>query len=69
MTPTRWNNHDAQRVEYSPSAARCRMHTAQILRRSEDLPVLIEMVDQEEKIAAFLPVLEEMMAGEALMVK
>jgi|GEM_PF-3687479 len=45
------------------------MHTAQILRRSEDLPVLIEMVDQEEKIAAFLPVLEEMMAGEALMVK
>jgi PII-like signaling protein len=25
------------------------MHTAQILRRSEDLPVLIEMVDQEEK--------------------
>lgn len=36
------------------------MHTAKILRLSEDLPVVIEMVDSEEKINAFLPRLDEM---------
>jgi PII-like signaling protein len=40
-----------------------RMHTAKILRLSMDLPVVIEIVDSEEKIQAFLPVLDEMMAG------
>ena len=36
------------------------MHTAKILRLSEDLPIVVEMVDSEEKIAAFLPRLDEM---------
>ncbi|HRY30000.1 MAG TPA: DUF190 domain-containing protein [Elusimicrobiota bacterium] len=36
------------------------MHTAKILRLSEDLPIVIEIVDSEEKIAAFLPHLDEM---------
>ena len=37
------------------------LHTAKILRLSEDLPVIIEIVDSEEKINAFLPVLDGMM--------
>jgi PII-like signaling protein len=40
-----------------------RMHTAKILRLSMDLPLVIEMVDSEEKIKSFLPVLDEMMNG------
>jgi hypothetical protein len=40
--------------------ARSRVHTARILRLSEDLPVVIEIVDTEEKIQAFLPALDEM---------
>ena len=40
-----------------------RMHTAKILRLSMDLPIVIEMVDGEERIQAFLPALEEMMSG------
>ena len=40
-----------------------RLHTAKILRLSTDLPLVIEMVDSEEKINAFLPVLEEMLGG------
>ncbi len=36
------------------------MHTAKILRLSEDLPLIIEMVDSEEKIEGFLPHLDEM---------
>src|SRR5213082_3304147 len=40
-----------------------RMHTAKILRLSMDLPIVIEIVDSEEKIQAFLPELEEMMGG------
>lgn len=36
------------------------MHTAKILRLSEDLPIVIEIVDSEEKIHAFLPRLDEM---------
>ena len=41
------------------------IHTAKILRLSEDLPVLIEIVDKEERIANVLPVLDEMI-GEGL---
>lgn len=37
-----------------------RMHTAKILRLSEDLPVVIEIVDAPEKIEAFLPDLDAM---------
>src|ERR1039458_3444912 len=40
-----------------------RLETAKILRRSMDLPLVIEVVDSEEKIQAFLPVLDEMMKG------
>lgn len=36
------------------------MHTAKLLRLSEDLPVIIEIVDSEEKINTFLPKLDEM---------
>jgi PII-like signaling protein len=40
-----------------------RLHTAKILRLSEDLPLVIEIVDAEEKILAFLPVLGPMVGG------
>jgi len=40
-----------------------RLHTAKILRLSMDLPIVIEIVDSEEKINGFLPVLDEMMGG------
>ena len=40
-----------------------RLHTAKILRLSEDLPFVIEIVDSEDKIGAFLPVLDEMMSS------
>ncbi len=40
-----------------------RLHTAKILRLSVDLPVVIEIVDSEEKINAFLPTLDGMMGG------
>src|SRR5881396_2719313 len=40
-----------------------RLHTAKILRFSMDLPMVIEIVDTEEKIQTFLPVLDEMMKG------
>jgi PII-like signaling protein len=38
-----------------------RLHTAKVLRLSDDLPLVIEIVDSEDKINAFLPVLDEMM--------
>ncbi|MBU6299577.1 MAG: DUF190 domain-containing protein [Alphaproteobacteria bacterium] len=40
-----------------------RLHTSKILRLSEDLPLVIEIVDTEEKIDAFLPVLDTMMGS------
>jgi uncharacterized protein len=40
-----------------------RLHTAKILRLSEDLPFVIEVVDSEPKINDFLPVLDEMMTS------
>ena len=39
------------------------LHTSKILRLSMDLPLIIEIVDSEEKINSFLPVLDEMMGG------
>ena len=45
--------------------ANSRIHTSKILRLSEDLPVVVEMVDSEEKIKALLPELDEMI-GEGL---
>ena len=41
--------------------ARSRIHTAKILRLSEDLPILIEIVDTAEKIRAALPHLDTML--------
>ena len=43
--------------------ASSRMHTAKILQLSNDLPMVIEIVDTEEKLNAFLPLLDEMMGG------
>ena len=42
------------------------LHTAKILRLSEDLPLVIEIVDTQQKIDAFLPVLETMMTASGL---
>lgn len=42
-----------------------RLHTAKILRLSEDLPIVIEIVDSEEKITRFLDLLEPLL-GSAL---
>ena len=39
------------------------LHTTKILRLSQDLPILIEMVDSREKIDAFTPVLDTMMGS------
>jgi PII-like signaling protein len=39
------------------------LHTSKILRLSADLPLVIEIVDTEEKINAFLPALDGMMGG------
>jgi PII-like signaling protein len=36
-----------------------RIHTAKVLRLSEDMPLVIEIVDTEEKINLFIPVVEE----------
>jgi uncharacterized protein len=45
---------------FGPSS---RLHTTKILRLSEDLPLVIEMVDSEERIDDFLPVLDQMMSS------
>jgi PII-like signaling protein len=45
--------------------ASSRIHTAKILRLSEDLPMVIEIVDQSDRIAEFLPDLDAMI-GEGL---
>jgi PII-like signaling protein len=46
--------------------ASSRLHTAKILRLSEDLPLVIEIVDTEAKIKAFLPTLDTMMTASGL---
>jgi PII-like signaling protein len=38
------------------------IHTAKILRLSEDLPIVIEIVDKPQRIEAILPVLDEMVS-------
>ena len=43
--------------------ASSRIHTAKIIQLSMDLPFIVEIVDTEEKINGFLPVLDEMMRG------
>jgi uncharacterized protein len=39
--------------------AHSRLHTAKILRLSADLPIIVEIVDTEAKIEAFLPVIDD----------
>jgi PII-like signaling protein len=45
--------------------AHSRLHTAKVLRLTEDLPILIEIVDREERIREFLPACDAMI-GEGL---
>lgn len=40
--------------------ANSRLHTAKLLRLSEDLPMIVEIVDAKEKIDALLPFVDEM---------
>jgi len=40
--------------------AHSRLHSAKVLRISEDLPIVVEIVDRAEKIQAFLPHLDTM---------
>src|SRR5580698_8368236 len=40
-----------------------RLHTSKLLRLSMDLPLVIEIIDSEEKIRAFLPTLDGMITG------
>ncbi|HEY3757610.1 MAG TPA: DUF190 domain-containing protein [Opitutaceae bacterium] len=41
--------------------ASSRLHTTKILRLSDDLPIVVEIVDSKEKIEGFLPALQQMM--------
>jgi PII-like signaling protein len=43
--------------------AHARLHTEKILRLSLDLPIVVEVVDTEERIHAALPLLDEMIEG------
>lgn len=43
--------------------ASSKLRTAKILQLSSDLPVIVEMVDSEEKLLGFLPCLKEMLNG------
>jgi PII-like signaling protein len=43
--------------------ASSRIHTTKILRLSQDLPIVVEIVDSQEKIDGFLPELERMMSS------
>jgi PII-like signaling protein len=45
--------------------AHSRLHTAKILRLSTDLPIVVEIVDTEENIQAFLPAIDDAI-GEGL---
>jgi PII-like signaling protein len=47
--------------------ANSRIHSAQILRLSEDLPLIIEVVDRQDHIERILPLVDEMV-GEGLVV-
>jgi PII-like signaling protein len=40
-----------------------RLHTTKIVRLSQDLPLIIEIVDSQDKIDAFLPALDGMMSS------
>jgi len=40
-----------------------RLHSAKILRISDDLPMVVEIVDSQEKIDQFLPILDTMIGS------
>lgn len=40
--------------------AHSRIHTAKVLRLSEDLPIVVEIVDQADRVEQFLPQLDEL---------
>ncbi|NNE48130.1 MAG: DUF190 domain-containing protein [Rhodothermales bacterium] len=40
--------------------ASSRIHTSKVLRLSDDLPIVIEIVDAEDRIEAFLPALDDL---------
>lgn len=42
--------------------ANSRIHTTRILRLSEDLPIIVELVDREERVRGLLPRLDEMVS-------
>lgn len=48
--------------------ASSRVHTTRLLELSSDLPVVIELIDVHERIARFLPILDEMV-GDGLVTK
>ena len=48
--------------------AHSRIHTSKVLRLSEDLPLVVEIVDAEDKIEAFMPYLDGII-GEGLITK
>ncbi len=43
--------------------ASAHLHTSRILSLSDDLPIVIEIIDAEDRIATFLPIIDEMMDG------
>lgn len=47
--------------------AHSRIHTASILRLSEDLPIVVQMVDLPRRIEKFLPILDDMVRGGLVM--
>jgi uncharacterized protein len=48
--------------------ASSRIHTARLLSLSEDLPIVIVIVDTEEKVRGFLPALDELVAEGLVMI-
>jgi PII-like signaling protein len=40
-----------------------RLHTTKLMRLSQDLPLVVEIVDTQDKIDAFLPILDTMMTS------
>ena len=40
-----------------------RIHTSKLLRLSQDLPIVVEIIDSQEKIDSFLPALDQMMSS------
>ena len=45
---------------FGPSA---KLHTGKVLRLSSDLPVIVEIVENEDKLQGVLPILDDMMGG------